>query len=96
MAGSLFFEKVYELLHFLFCDLLFVEVEGVFHDMKHIIACCGLTCSLCGAYLATQSNNDEERKKVAEKWSKVLNVEMKPEQINCDGCLSEGRLFFYC
>jgi hypothetical protein len=45
--------------------------------------------------LATQKNSDEERRKVAEKWSKVLNVEIKPEQINCDGCLS-GKLFFYC
>jgi hypothetical protein len=46
--------------------------------------------------LAKQRNSDEERKKVAEKWSKVLRIEIKPEQINCDGCLSEGRLFFYC
>lgn len=38
----------------------------------------------------------KNEKKVAEKWSKVPNVKMKPEQINCDGCLSEGRLFLYC
>lgn len=55
-----------------------------------------LTCSLGGAYLATQENSDEERRKVAEKWSKVLNTEIKSEQINCDGCTSNGRLFFYC
>jgi hypothetical protein len=64
--------------------------------MRPIIACCGLTCSLCGAYLTTQKNSDEERRKVAEKWSKALNTEIKPEQINCDGCISDGRLFFYC
>ena len=64
--------------------------------MEPIVACCGLTCSLCKAYLATQRDSDEERRKVAEDWSKVLSVDIKPEQINCDGCLSEGRLFFYC
>jgi hypothetical protein len=62
--------------------------------MRPIIACCGLTCSLCGAYLATQKNSDEERRKVAEKWSKALNVEIKPEQINCDGCISDEDYFF--
>ncbi|MBS7656356.1 MAG: DUF3795 domain-containing protein [Candidatus Bathyarchaeia archaeon] len=64
--------------------------------MKPIIACCGLTCSLCEAYLATQNNDNEERKKIAEKWSKVLNTQIKPEQIDCDGCISNGRLFLYC
>jgi len=63
---------------------------------KPIIGCCGLTCSLCGAHLATQKNSDEIRRKVAEKWSEVLKIEIKPEQINCDGCTSDGRLFFYC
>jgi len=64
--------------------------------MEPIIACCGLTCSLCKAYLATQRDSNEERRKVAEDWSKVLKTSVKPEQINCDGCLSGGRLFFYC
>jgi len=65
--------------------------------MDKMIAFCGLICTECGAFLATQKNDDEERKKVAEMWSKEYKAEIKPEDINCDGCLSEnGRLFNYC
>jgi len=65
--------------------------------MKKTIAYCGIICSECPAFLATQKNDDNERKKVAEMWSKQFNAEFKPEDINCDGCLSESeRLFNYC
>jgi len=65
--------------------------------MKKTIAYCGIICSECTAFLATQKNDDNERKKVAEMWSKQFNAEFKPEDINCDGCLSESeRLFNYC
>jgi len=65
--------------------------------MAEIIAYCGLSCHECGAYVATQNDDDEKRKKVAELWSKHYGSDIKPEDINCDGCLSEGgRLFNYC
>ncbi len=66
--------------------------------MDKIIAFCGLTCTECPAFIATQKDDDEERKKVAEMWSKEFNEEVKPEDINCDGCLTEegGRVFNYC
>ncbi len=59
--------------------------------MDKMIAFCGLTCTECPAFLATQKDNNSERKKVAELWSKQFNAEFKPEDINCDGCLSESR-----
>ncbi len=34
-----------------------------------MIACCGLDCSKCEAYLATQEDNDVKRAEVAKKWS---------------------------
>ncbi len=34
-----------------------------------MIACCGLNCSKCKAYLATQEDNDVKRAEVAKKWS---------------------------
>lgn len=65
--------------------------------MDKMIAFCGITCTECPAFLATQKDNDNERMKVAELWSKEFNAEIKPDDINCDGCLSEnGRLFSHC
>ncbi len=64
--------------------------------MTRIISMCGLVCSDCGAYIATQADDDEKRKKVAEEWSKAYQVELKPEDIRCDGCTSGSeRIFNY-
>lgn len=65
--------------------------------MEKIVSFCGLICSECPAFLATQNNSDDERKEVAEKWSVLYKANLKPEDINCDGCLAEGkRLIGYC
>lgn len=61
-----------------------------------MIAYCGLNCSKCDAYLATQENSDSERDATAQKWSELYRAEIMPEQINCDGCKSDGRRFFHC
>jgi hypothetical protein len=61
------------------------------------ISFCGTVCTECPAFLATQKDADDERREIAELWSKQYNAEIKPEDVNCDGCLSEGgRLFFHC
>ncbi|MDH5448094.1 MAG: DUF3795 domain-containing protein [Candidatus Bathyarchaeota archaeon] len=54
--------------------------------MQKIIAFCGLNCKNCRAYIATQENSNQKRKEVAEAWS-TPNYPLKPEDINCDGCL---------
>ncbi len=62
-----------------------------------MIAFCGLSCTACPAFLATQNDDDTARKSTAEQWSKQYNVEIKPEEINCEGCRSEGGVnFSYC
>ena len=59
--------------------------------MEKIISCCGLDCATCDARIATVSNDNELRRKTAEKWSTMYNVpDMSPEMINCTGCREEG------
>jgi len=65
--------------------------------MGKMVAFCGLVCTDCGAFIATQKNDDAKRREVAEAWSKIFGGEYKPEDINCDGCLTEdGLLWSYC
>lgn len=65
--------------------------------MERIVAYCGLTCSECPAYLATQNDDDAERERVAKTWSEQYDSDIKPEQINCDGCLpGKDRHFTHC
>ena len=65
--------------------------------MDEIIGRCGITCSECGAFIATKNNDDAKRKEVAEIWSKQYGSEIKSEDIYCDGCISEGGYHFnYC
>ena len=65
--------------------------------MDQMIAYCGLDCGQCPALEATRMDDDAERARVAEMWSQEFGADIKPEDINCDGCLVEnGRLFNYC
>ena len=61
-----------------------------------MIAYCGLNCSKCEAYIATQENDDQKREETAQKWSKLYMAEINPDQINCNGCKSAGAKFFHC
>jgi len=61
-----------------------------------MVAFCGIVCSDCPAFIATQKDDVEEKKKVALEWSKFSpdKPSLKPENIECDGCLNiSGRLF---
>lgn len=64
---------------------------------EKMITFCGLDCKVCPAYIATQANDDKLRAETAQKWSKMFKADIKPEQINCDGCTSDSkRIFYYC
>ena len=65
--------------------------------MEKIIAYCGITCSDCPTFKATQTNDDAERKRVAELWTKEYGHPFKSEDINCESCQTrETRVFNYC
>lgn len=60
------------------------------------IACCGLDCETCDAYMATQADDDALRATTAEKWTKMYNYPMKPEDINCTSCKAPGVKIGHC
>ena len=65
--------------------------------MFQMIAYCGLVCSNCPTFLATQNDDNVARAKTAALYSEKFGFDLKPEEINCDGCKSEGgKLIGYC
>jgi len=64
--------------------------------MKKLIACCGLDCEKCDAYIATINNDQVLREKTAKLWSQLNNTTITPDMINCTGCRMEGIKTIYC
>ena len=65
--------------------------------MTAMISFCGLCCDECPAFIATKTNDDNKRKETAQIWSKQFNADIKPESVNCEGCLADtGVLFHHC
>ncbi len=67
-------------------------------EKREIIAFCGIECTACPAYIATQTGDHDLLKRTAEKWARELGLPITPEVIVCDGCLPEirGRLNAWC
>ena len=59
-----------------------------------MIAFCGLVCTECPAFIATKEDDNNKRKETAELWSKQFNASIKPEDINCSGCVSKSEVLF--
>lgn len=65
--------------------------------MPDMLSFCGIDCSTCPTYRATQANDDAKRAKVANFWSQMFGTTITKEDINCDGCRqNQGRLFGHC
>lgn len=65
--------------------------------MDNFIAACGLDCSKCEAYLATQANDLEAMEKIAAKWRKEFaSPQITVDAVTCDGCLVGKRHGGYC
>ncbi len=62
-----------------------------------MLGMCGLDCATCPAFTAHKTNDQALRVKTAEEWSKQFGVQMKPEAVNCVGCLKpEGPKIGHC
>jgi hypothetical protein len=63
--------------------------------MSEVIAYCGLDCSKCDAFMATQAEDPERMKQIAERWTRELGTEFTAQDILCDGCQSQ-RISGWC
>lgn len=66
--------------------------------MDRIVAYCGLVCSDCDAYVATQANDLEALERLARQAREEFGMEdATAENTMCDGCLrDQGRQIEYC
>ena len=66
--------------------------------MSRLVAYCGLVCSECGAYRATQADDAVALERVAAQWrEEYLLPGIAAAWVLCDGCLgSEGRKCGHC
>jgi hypothetical protein len=57
--------------------------------MYENIAYCGLDCNKCDAYLATQAQDLERKKQIAERWTRETGTQFTAQDIECHGCKSQ-------
>ena len=64
---------------------------------ERMVAYCGIVCTDCEAYIATQAEDMEALERMAKAASEQLNMEMTVADAMCDGCkATTGRQIGYC
>jgi hypothetical protein len=64
---------------------------------KTLYAFCGLDCTGCPAFHASERLSMAERQKIADQWAKDFNAAIKATDIDCVGCTSrDGVHVGYC
>ena len=58
--------------------------------MKAVIAKCGFRCDLCPAYEPNR-NLMPGTEEISKGWHTYFGFQIPPEEINCAGCLNEGK-----
>ncbi len=66
--------------------------------MNRMIAYCGLVCTDCPAYIATQADDHQALERVAAQWREEFDApNITVESVICDGCLADtGRFCSHC
>jgi len=57
---------------------------------ERVIACCGLVCSECPAFDATKNSDPKKARETAELWAREYHVQVKVDDVWCDGCMALG------
>lgn len=60
---------------------------------QQMLAYCGIDCSVCPAYLATQANDIEKLTSLAQQW---FDGATDYTIILCDGCFGNGHIMKWC
>ncbi|GAB4442806.1 MAG: hypothetical protein Kow00120_11850 [Anaerolineae bacterium] len=63
---------------------------------EKLIAYCGLVCSECPAFIATQKDDMAALAQLAETWSQEYGAPFTAAACICDGCPGDGRKVGYC
>jgi len=58
--------------------------------MDPILTRCGYRCDLCLAYKPNVTAHPEYRQTLSDGWFKYFGFRIPPEDIECDGCMSEN------
>jgi len=65
--------------------------------MDRIVAYCGLVCTDCPAYVATQADDRAALERVAAQWREEYDApDITAASVLCDGCLDGGRKCSHC
>jgi len=64
---------------------------------ERMVAYCGIVCTECDAFIATQAGDRDALEQMAKRASQEFGVPMTADDSMCDGCLaSTGRQIGYC
>ncbi len=60
--------------------------------MDRMVAFCGLVCTNCPAYIATQADDRAALEQVAAQWREEYNApDITVESVICDGCVTDDK-----
>jgi hypothetical protein len=58
--------------------------------VEPILTRCGYRCDLCLAYRPNVEANSSNQQKLSEGWHQYFGFRIEPENVICDGCMSEN------
>ncbi len=65
-------------------------------EAQGIIAPCGIDCRNCDAYIATQDQDPDLKQKLADEYKTQMGKEISFTELDCDGCINQGRHISFC